>query len=122
MNSFSRNKKIVEICKNYYKIVNSLLYEGDKITSNIIRIYEDYIFSLEIITKREIEKLQIVDKIMLKFVTDSKFKKEMCEYFSNLKVSKAVNNLVEYVMNKMIAFAEDYKDFYTRNIYMPRWI
>ncbi len=122
MNSFSRNKKIVEICKNYYKIVNSLLYEGDKITSNIIRIYEDYIFSLEIITKREIEKLQIVDKIMLKFVTDSKFKKEMCEYFSNLKVSKAVNNLVEYVMNKMIAFAEDYKDFYTRNIYIPRWI
>lgn len=122
MNSFSRNKKIVEICKNYYKIVNSLLYEGDKITSNIIRIYEDYIFSLEIITKREIEKLQIVDKIMLKFVTDSKFKKEMCEYFSNLKVSKAVNNLVEYVMNKMIAFAEDYKDFYTRKIYIPRWI
>lgn len=122
MNSFSRNKKIVEICKNYYKIVNSLLYEGDKITSNIIRIYEDYIFSLEIITKREIEKLQIVDKIMLKFVTDSKFKKEMCEYFSSLKVSKAVNNLVEYVMNKMIAFAEDYKDFYTRNIYIPRWI
>ena len=122
MNSFSRNKKIVEICKNYYKIVNSLLYEGDKITQNIIRIYEDYIFSLDIITKREVEKLQIVDKIMLKFISDSKFKKEMCEYFSNLKVSKAVNNLVEFVMNKMIAFAEEYKDFYTRNIYIPRWI
>ncbi|MCI8330775.1 MAG: hypothetical protein HFE04_01590 [Bacilli bacterium] len=122
MNSFSKNKKIVEICKNYYKIVNSLLYEGDKITQNIIRIYEDYIFSLDIITKREVEKLQIVDKIMLKFISDSKFKKEMCEYFSNLKVSKAVNNLVEFVMNKMIAFAEEYKDFYTRNIYIPRWI
>ena len=122
MNSFSKNKKIVEICKNYYKIVNSLLYEGDKITLNIIRIYEDYIFGLEIITKREVEKLQIVDKIMIKFVTDSKFIKEMCAYFSSLKVSKAVNNLVEYVMNKMISFAEDYKEFYTRNIYIPRWI
>lgn len=122
MNSFSKNKKIVEICKNYYKIVNSLLYEGDKITQNIIRIYEDYIFGLEIVTKREVEKLQTIDKIMLKFVTDGKFKKEMCEYFSNLKVSKAVNNLVEYVMNKMVAFAEDYKDYYTRNIYIPRWI
>jgi len=122
MNSFSKNKKIVEICKNYYRIVNSLLYEGDKVTSNIIRMYEDYIFGLDIITKREVEKLQTVDKIMLKFVSDSKFKKEMCEYFSSLKVSKAVNNLVEYVMNKMVAFAEEYKDIYTRNIYIPRWI
>ena len=122
MNSFSKNKKIVEICKNYYRIVNSLLYEGDKVTSNIIRMYEDYIFGLDIITKREVEKLQTVDKIMLKFVSDSKFKKEMCEYFSSLKVSKAVNNLVEYVINKMVAFAEEYKDIYTRNIYIPRWI
>ena len=122
MNSFSKNKKIVNICKNYYRIINSFIYEGDKATINIIRMYEDYIFSLDIITKREIEKLTLVDNIMLKFVSDGRFKKEMCEYFSNLKVSDCVSNLVEYVMNKMITFFEDYKDIYTRNIYIPRWI
>ena len=122
MNSFNKNKKIVEICKNYYKIVNTEITEKDKVTSNIIRMYEDYIFGLDIITKREVEKLELIDNIMNKFVTDGRFKKELCDYFTNLKVNKAVTNLVEYVINKMIEFSNEYKDIYTRNIYIPRWI
>jgi hypothetical protein len=122
MNSFSKNKEIVEICKNYYTIVNTELYEGDEVTSNIIKLYEDYIFGMEIVTKREKEKLALVDRIMLKFISDVRFRKEMCEHLGSLRVSKGVNNLVEYVMNKMIVFFEDYKDMITRNIYVPRWI
>lgn len=122
MNSFSKNKEIVNICKNYYTIVNAEIYEGDEVTSNIIKLYEDYIFGMDIITKREKEKLVLIDRIMLKFITDSRFKKEMCDHLGSLRVSKGVTNLVEYVMNKMIAFFEDYKDMITRNIYVPKWI
>lgn len=122
MNSFNKNKEVVNICKNYYKVVNAPIYEGDKITSNMIRMYVDYIFGMEIITKREKEKLITVDKIMYKFITDSRFKKEMVNVLSNIKVSNKVNNVVEFVMNKLIIFFEDYKDIYTRNIYIPRWI
>lgn len=121
MNSFSKNKEIVSVCKNYYTIINSEIYKGDEVTANIIKLYGDYIFGMEIITKREKEKLALIDRIMLKFISDKRFKKEMCEYLGNLKVSKGVN-LVEYVMNKMIVFFEDYKDMITRNIYVPRWI
>lgn len=122
MNSFSKNKEVVNVCKNYYTIVNYEIYEGDEVTSNIIKLYTDFIFGMDIITKREKEKLALIDRIMLKFITDKRFKKEMCEYLGGLKVSKGVNNLVEYVMNKMIVFFEDYKDMITRNIYVPRWI
>ena len=59
---------------------------------------------------------------MLKFIEDKRFKKEMCDYLGNLKVSKSVTNLVEYVISKMIVFFDDYKDMITRNIYIPRWI
>lgn len=122
MNSFNKNKEVVEICKNYYTIVNAEIYEGDEVTSNIIKLYEDFIFGLDIITKREKEKLALIDRIMLKFITDNRFKKEMCSHLGTIKVSKGVNNLVEYVISKMIIFFEDYKDIYTRNIYIPRWI
>ncbi len=122
MNSFSKNKEVVSVCKNYYTIVNYEIYEGDEVTSNIIKLYTDFIFGLDIITKREKDKLALIDRIMLKFITDKRFKKEMCDYLGNLKVSKGVTDLVQYVMNKMIVFFEDYKDMVTRNIYVPRWI
>ena len=41
MNSFSKNKEIVSVCKNYYNIVNSDVYESDKFTHNMIRLYKD---------------------------------------------------------------------------------
>lgn len=122
MNSFSKNKEVVNICKNYYSIKNSNIYEGEEVTVNLIKIYEDYIFGLDIITKREKEKMALIDRIMFKFISDSRFKKEMCEHLGSLRVNKGVSNLVEYVVNKMIVFFEDYKDMITRNIYVPRWI
>ncbi len=122
MNRFKRNKDIVNICKNYYTIVGSEISEKDKVTSKIVRMYSEYVFSLDIVTKREVEKLEHIDNIMLKFVSDFKFRKELCNHFLTIRVSKAVNNIVEYVINKIIEFSEDYKDIYTRNIYIPRWI
>ena len=59
---------------------------------------------------------------MYKFLTDKRFNKEMVRELSHLRVSKAVSNVVEYVMNKMIEYFENYKTVYTRNIYIPRWI
>lgn len=122
MNSFSKNKEVVGICKNYYKIINADIEEGDSVTVNLIRMYEDYLFGMEIVTKREKEKLVNVDNIIYRYMTDSRFKKELVDVLSKMKVSTSVGNLVEYVMNKVMEFAEDYKDIYTRNIYIPRWI
>lgn len=122
MNSFNKNKEVIKVCKNYYEIVNSDTYKNDKITENMIKLYKDYIFGMDIITQREREKMISIDNIMYKFVTDIRFKKEMENKLSKLTVSKNVIDLVSYVMNKMIEYFEDYKDTYTRNIYIPRWI
>ena len=122
MGSFNKNKEIVGVCKYYYDIVNFEIYEDDKIKQNIINLYIEYIFSFDIVTKREKEKLEQIDKIVYKFLTDKRFNKEMVRELSHLRVSKAVSNVVEYVMNKMIEYFENYKTVYTRNIYIPRWI
>lgn len=122
MNSFNKNKEVVSICKNYYTIVNSEVYKNDKITQNMIKLYKDYIFNIEIITVREREKMVSIDNIMYKFITDIKFKKDICDKLSKLSVSSRINNLVEYTINKILEYFEDYKDTMTRNIYIPRWI
>lgn len=120
--SVKRNKEIVNACEHYYDIVNYEIYEGENIKQNIVNMYTDYVFSLEIVTKREKEKLKEVDKVVYKFLTDKRFNREMIKELSNLRISKAVTNVIEYVMNKMVDFFEDYKTVYTRNIYIPRWI
>ena len=122
MNSFNKNKEVVSICKNYYTIVNSEVYKNDKITQNMIKLYKDYIFYIENITVREREKMVSIDNIMYKFITDIKFKKDICDKLSKLSVSSRINNLVEYTINKILEYFEDYKDTMTRNIYIPRWI
>lgn len=122
MNSFNKNKEVVSICKNYYTIVNSEVYKNDKITQNMIKLYKDYIFNIENITVREREKMVSIDNIMYKFITDIKFKKDICDKLSKLRVSSRINNLVEYTINKILEYFEDYKDTMTRNIYIPRWI
>lgn len=122
MNSFNKNKEVVSICKNYYTIVNSEVYKNDKITQNMIKLYKDYIFNIENITVREREKMVSIDSIMYKFITDIKFKKDICDKLSKLSVPSRINNLVEYTINKILEYFEDYKDTMTRNIYIPRWI
>ena len=122
MNSFNKNKEVVSICKNYYTIVNSEVYKNDKITHNMIKLYKDYIFNIENITVREREKMVSIDNIMYKFITDIKFKKDICDKLSKLSVPSRMNNLVEYTINKILEYFEDYKDTMTRNIYIPRWI
>lgn len=122
MNSFNKNKEVVCICKNYYTIVNSEVYKNDKITQNMIKLYKDYIFNIENITVREREKMVSIDNIMYKFITDIKFKKDICDKLSKLSVPSRINNLVEYTINKILEYFEDYKDTMTRNIYIPRWI
>lgn len=122
MNSFNKNKEVVSICKNYYTIVNSEVYKNDKITHNMIKLYKDYIFNIENITVRERKKMVSIDNIMYKFITDIKFKKDICDRLSKLSVPSRINNLVEYTINKILEYFEDYKDTMTRNIYIPRWI
>lgn len=122
MNSFNKNKEVVSICKNYYTIVNSEVYKNDKITQNMIKLYKDYIFNIENITVREREKMVSIDNIMYKFIIDIKFKKDICDKLSKLSVPSRINNLVEYTINKILEYFEDYKDTMTRNIYIPRWI
>ena len=122
MNSFNKNKEVVSICKNYYTIVNSEVYKNDKITQNMIKLYKDYIFNIENITVREREKMVSIDNIMYKFITDIKFKKDICDKLSKLSIPSRINNLVEYTINKILEYFEDYKDTMTRNIYIPRWI
>ena len=56
MNRYSKNKEVVKICKNYYEIINT--ETDEKVINKIIRLYSDYIFSVEYISEAQKNKLE----------------------------------------------------------------
>lgn len=121
-NSYLYNKKILEYCPNFDKIINSDFYEGDHITGKLIKIYEEFIFNVDLNNKKEIEELKEIDTILKKYLDDYHFRGELRKNLLEIKVTEQVTNVIKYVVDKLIEIFHSYKDGYTRNIYIPRWI
>ena len=43
-----RNKQILEFCPNFYKILEFTPYEDDKISGKLIKLYQKYIFEIDV--------------------------------------------------------------------------
>lgn len=121
-NNYLYNKKILEYCPNFDKIINSDFYEGDYITGRLIKIYEEFVFNVDLKNKEDIEKLKEIDTLIKKYLDDYHFRGELRKNLLEIKVSQDVQNVVTFIVNKLIEIFHNYKEGYTRNIYIPRWI
>ena len=121
-NSFNYNKVIVENCPNFDKIVNADFYEDDHITKKIIKIYEDYIFNIDLAIKEQVEKIKQLDLIVYKYLNDYHFRGELQKNLTEIKISSKVKDVMDYIVTKIIEIFNNYKEGYTRRIYIPRWI
>lgn len=121
-NSYIFNKQIISNCPNYYKIINIDYDKDDKVTEKLLVIYTEFIFSVKELTSEVIKELNSIDSIVYKFLTDHKFKKTLSSELLNMKVKSKVTNVIEYVVQKIIAIYDDYVLNYTREIFLPRWI
>lgn len=121
-NSYKYNKKILEYCPNFDKIINSDFYEGDKVTYSLIKIYEDFIFSVDLNNKKDIEELREIDTILEKYLSDYHFRGELKKNLLEIKITEEITNIVKYIVERLIEIFHAYKEGYTRNIYIPKWI
>lgn len=121
-NSFYYNKKILDYCPNFNKIIDCDFYEGDNITNRLIKIYEEFVFNVDLNDKTQIEQLKKIDKLLKKYMDDYHFRGEIKKEIIHIKVSSDVKNVINYVVNKLIELFNKYTEGYTRNIYIPRWI
>ncbi|MEG1457637.1 MAG: hypothetical protein RSC57_03480, partial [Bacilli bacterium] len=77
MNKYSNNKDILEFAPNYLKIVNMEFYEGDKVSEKLIKLYEEFVFSIDLSSGSQKTKLKTLDIIMNKYINDLSFRKEL---------------------------------------------
>jgi len=115
------NKKVIEHCPNFYKIINFEYYEDDFITSKLIFVYQDYIFSIDVNDDESLSKASKIDKALSKYIDDYYFRKQMKKELTNLRIKKN-ENVFEIIVNSIISIFNKYEEGETRQIYVSRWI
>ena len=54
----NESKEVLKYCPNFHKIVNFDYLKDDKITAKLIRVYKDYIFSVNINSTEAIQEVK----------------------------------------------------------------
>lgn len=115
------NKQIVAMCDNFYKIINFEPMEGDNITGKLIRIYQEYIFNIDINSKEDVESVLKLDSVLGKYIDDYSFRKELQKEIVKVKIVDRKNIIKEFIEN-IIKIFNNYEEYTTRVIYISRWI
>lgn len=99
-------KQILEMCPNYDNIVNYFCDEKDDCSIDFIDYYRDYVHSIPI----ELNKLKKLDEIMLKYIKDRKFQKEI------------IDNVIDIDVNVICEFYDDYMEEHLKKIDNTQWL
>lgn len=115
------NKQILDHCPNFYKIVNFDFYEDDNFTASLIKIYREYIFSVNPLDSVSIKKVEQLDIVLAKYIDDYIFRKTM-KYELSKVVIVDKTDLLQKLINSILGIFDKYEEGKTRNIYIARWI
>ena len=115
------SKQIIDHCPNFYKIVNFDYFEDDNFTACLIKIYREYIFSVNLLDSESINKVEQLDIVLAKYIDDYIFRKTMKYELSRIKIEDK-ENLLQKLINSIIGIFDKYEEGKTRNIYIARWI
>ena len=116
-----KQKIILKHCPHFYKIQDFEIYEDDAISSKLISLYKEYIFSIDVADEEALAKVEKIDLIISKYIDDYFFRKEKKRECVNIRIETTqdiTTGLIEGIFN----LYDNYENGYTRNIYFARWI
>lgn len=116
------NKQIISLCPNFYKIIEFTPYEDDVISEKLIKLYQQYIFRIDITNKEDIEEVVRLDYVISKYIDDYLFRKEMQKQILNIKIKKDAADKLKEIIRSIIRIFNNYEEYTTRVIYISRWI
>lgn len=114
-------KLIINHCPNFYKIVNFDYFEDDNFTACLIKIYREYIFSVNPLDTENLNKAIQLDNVLAKYIDDYIFRKTMKYELARVKIVDR-ENLLQKLINSILGIFDKYEEGKTRNIYIARWI
>jgi len=118
----NKNKQVLKYCPNFYRIINFDFFEEDVFTEKLISIYKEFIFGANIADEEELNLVAQVDKVLVKYIDDYMFRREVKSGLMQLKVKRDVDNILKLIVKNIIKMLEMYEEGATRKIYLARWI
>ena len=115
------NLEIIKHCPHFYTIINFEFYSDDVISEKLIDVYQNYIFTIDLNNRDEIEKIKRLDENMYKYISDYAFRNQIKQNISNVKVVKG-ENILESLVNALLLFFETYEEKSFSKIVLTRWI
>lgn len=115
------NKEILNYCPNYYNIVNFDFKENDLISEKLINIYKNFVFSINVENREEIEKVQELDRVLSNYIHDYLFRSTLQKEIVTVKV-KRDTNILRSLVDSIIKIFSNYEEYTTRRIYISKWI
>ena len=113
--------EVLKFCPNYYRIVNFDFKDDDLISEKLIAIYKNYVFSIDLNNREELDKLIELDKVLGNYLQDYLFRSTLQKEILTVKIRKD-NNLLSNLVNAIIKIFTDYEEFTTRKLYISKWI
>ena len=121
-NRFLENKIVLKYCKDYYRIINEEFSELDYMSSKVIQIYQNFIFSINVRNKAQLRKAIDLNTAVARYFDDREFRSLLNTFLTSLKVSKSETNVMGFISGEIIKEYEKYREGFTRNLYISRWI
>ncbi len=118
----NKNKIVISNCPNFYRIINFDYFEDDNVTEKLIKIYENYIFNIDIKNEDEMALMKKIDYVLGKYMDDYLFRHKMQVEIVKVKIKKTCTNILGAIVESIIAIFNRYEEETTRNIYISRWI
>lgn len=115
------NKEVLNYCPNYYNIVDFDFHDNDLISEKLVSIYKNYVFSINIQNREEIEKVQELDRVLANYIHDYLFRSALQKEIVEVKVKKD-NNVLKSLVDIIIKIFSHYEEYTTRKIYISKWI
>lgn len=122
MDRMSNNKIILSYCPNFDRIVNTDFLEGDSLSQQLVKIYKDFIFRIDIYNEDDVEKAIYIDRTMGKYVDDYLFRKTLQQEILAIKVKRTAGDMIRTIVDNIISIFKRYELEATRKIYISKWI
>jgi len=116
------NKIILGHCPNFDRIINTDFREDDTLSLQLIKIYRDFIFKIDINNEDDIKKIEILDKTMGKYVDDYFFRKTLQKEILRVKVKNRNGDVIRTIVEALITIFNQFEEDQTRKIYISKWI
>lgn len=116
------NKQIIALCPNFYKIIEFTPYEDDILSSKLIKLYQQYIFRIDINNPEDVDSVIELDRVLCKYIDDYAFRKELKRQIPQIRVRKDAKDILREVIKSIIRIFTNYEEYTTRVIYISKWI